>query len=82
MNKPIEPQIFVRPPETAGNPMRFQELLAQEKVEVPAFLQPAPPKFGNEDLDVARYTSHAFHRLEAEKLWPKAWQRRLTLGTS
>lgn len=74
MNKPIDPQIFVRPPETAGNPMRFQELLAQETVEVPAFLQPSPPRFGNEDLDVARYTSHAFHRLEAEKLWPKAWQ--------
>ena len=74
MNKPHEKQIFFHPPETAGDPMKFQQLLAQETVEVPAYLKSVPPNFGDEDLDVSRYTSHAFHRLEAEKLWPKAWQ--------
>jgi len=74
MNKPHEKQIFFHPPETAGDPSKFQQLLAQETVAVPAYLQSAPPNFGDEDLDVARYTSHAFHRLEAEKMWPKAWQ--------
>jgi len=69
-----EKQIVFRPPETAGDPLKFQQLLAHEKVPVPPYLQPSPPRFGDEDLSVARYTSHAFHRLEAERLWPKAWQ--------
>ena len=74
MNKPHEKQITFRPPETAGDPLKFQQLLAEETVPVPAYLQSSPPQFSDEDLDVARYTSHAFHRLEVEKLWPRAWQ--------
>ena len=74
MNKPNEAKIFINPPETAGDPMKFQELLKLETVEVPGYLASSPPDFGDEDLDVARYTSHAFHRLEAERMWPKAWQ--------
>ena len=74
MNKPHEKQITFRPPETAGDPLKFQQLLAEETVPVPPYLQSSPPQFSDEDLDVARYTSHAFHRLEVEKLWPKAWQ--------
>ena len=74
MNQPREQQIIFHPPETVGDPLKFQHLLAQETVPVPAYLQSVPPNFGNEDMAVARYTSREFHRLEAERLWPKAWQ--------
>lgn len=60
--------------ETAGDPQVFQRLLAQETVAVPAFLKPANPGFSDVDLPVWRYTSREFHRLEAEKMWPKVWQ--------
>lgn len=64
----------VLPPEDVGNPNLFQQLLKEEKVPVPDRLQPNHPGFTDEDLSVERYSSRWFHELEAEKLWPKAWQ--------
>jgi phenylpropionate dioxygenase-like ring-hydroxylating dioxygenase large terminal subunit len=57
-----------------GDPRAFQRLLAEETVPVPEFLNPTHPGFGDEDLPIWRYTAHSFHRLEAEKMWPKVWQ--------
>lgn len=74
MNNPKQPQFTVLPPEEAGDPNVFQQLLAQEKVPVPEFLKPHNPGFSDEDLSVERYNARWFHELEAEKLWPKAWQ--------
>lgn len=74
MNKPVEPQITVNPPEHVGDPLVFQRLLKEETVEVPDYLKPVPPGFSDEDLDAARYTSREFHRLEAERMWTKTWQ--------
>lgn len=74
MNKPVEPQITVNPPEHAGDPLVFQRLLKEETVDVPDYLKSVPPKLSNEDLDAARYTSREFHRLEAERMWTRTWQ--------
>jgi hypothetical protein len=74
MNKPVEPQFTVNPPETVGDPLVFQRLLKEETVPVPDYLESVPPKFTDEDLDVSRYTSREFHRLEAERMWTKTWQ--------
>jgi len=53
----------------------FQDLLDLEEVDVPAYLRENTcPYMGDEDLDVARYTSREFHELEKKKLWPKVWQ--------
>jgi nitrite reductase/ring-hydroxylating ferredoxin subunit len=57
-----------------GDPARFQTLLESETVPVPEFLASSFPDFGDEALPVERYTSYEFHRLEAERLWTKAWQ--------
>lgn len=74
MNKPQEREIAFNPPEHAGDPLVFQRLLKEETVPVPDYLKPASPNFSDEDLPASRYTSREFHRLEAERLWPKAWQ--------
>jgi phenylpropionate dioxygenase-like ring-hydroxylating dioxygenase large terminal subunit len=74
MNKPVEPQFTVNPPETVGDPLVFQRLLKEETVPVPDYLESVPPKFTDEDLDASRYTSREFHRLEAERMWTKTWQ--------
>jgi phenylpropionate dioxygenase-like ring-hydroxylating dioxygenase large terminal subunit len=74
MNKPVEIKFTVNKPETAGDPLVFQRLLKEETVDVPDYLKSVPPKFGNEDLATSRYTSRAFHHLEAERMWPKTWQ--------
>ena len=53
----------------------FQDLLDLEEVPVPAYLRENTcPYMGDEDLDVARYTSREFHEREKAKLWPKVWQ--------
>lgn len=53
----------------------FQDLLDLEEVDVPAYLRENTcPYMGDEDIDVARYTSREFHELEKKKLWPKVWQ--------
>lgn len=62
------------PPEDVGNPNLFQQLLKEEKVPVPEFLAPNPGQFTDEDLSTERYSARWFHELEAQKLWPKAWQ--------
>ena len=61
-------------PEAAPLPT-FQEILDQEKVEVPAHLRTtAWVDLGSEDIPIERYTSKAFYDLEMERLWPKVWQ--------
>lgn len=66
--------IVHRPQEHSGNPLKFQELLRQEKVPVPEFLKPSTPELGDEDLPASRYTSYEFHRLEAQRMWSRTWQ--------
>jgi phenylpropionate dioxygenase-like ring-hydroxylating dioxygenase large terminal subunit len=72
MSEPASPHLL--PQESAGNPMKLQELLAREAVAVAPHFQPQPWDGGDAPLDTARYTSREFHRREADKLWPKAWQ--------
>lgn len=74
MNNPNQPKFTVLPPEEVGDPNLFQELLKQEKVPVPEHLKPNNPGFVDDDLSTERYSARWFHELEAEKLWPKAWQ--------
>ncbi|MNZ29058.1 Biphenyl dioxygenase subunit alpha [compost metagenome] len=74
MNNPKHAKFTVLPPEEVGDPNLFQQLLKLETVPVPEHLQPNHPGFSDEDLSVDRYSSRAFHELEAEKLWTKAWQ--------
>jgi nitrite reductase/ring-hydroxylating ferredoxin subunit len=57
-----------------GDPLKFQQLLEMEKVPVPAFLKPSGAELGDTPLSTERYCSRDFHRLEAEKLWPRVWQ--------
>lgn len=73
MNKP-EDKFVLLPQENAGNPELFQALLKQETVPVPAHLASSYPGFSDEDLDTARYSSHAFHRKEVERMWSRTWQ--------
>lgn len=74
MNNPREKEFILHRQDEVGDPTLFQRLLEQETVPVPAHLAASNPGFGDEDLPVERYTSHEFHRLEAERLWPKVWQ--------
>lgn len=64
----------LRPQETAGNPMKLQELLASEQVPVAEHFQPRRWECGDAPLDAARYTTRSFHDREVAKLWPKVWQ--------
>ncbi|MEA3299662.1 MAG: aromatic ring-hydroxylating dioxygenase subunit alpha [Pseudomonadota bacterium] len=55
--------------------IRYQELLDQETVPVPAHLrQTRNPDIGTMRLDPANYTSAEQHRLEMAHLWMKTWQ--------
>lgn len=74
MSKQKQANYTVLPPEDAGDPNLFQELLKQEKVPVPERLQSNNPGFSDQDLSAERYSSYWFHELESEKLWPKTWQ--------
>lgn len=74
MNNPKHAKFTLLPPEVAGDPNLFQQLLKQESVPVPEFLKPNPPQFSDDDLPVERYSARWFHELEEQKLWPKAWQ--------
>jgi len=74
MNNPTYAKFTLLPPEEVGDPNLFQQLLEQESVPVPAFLKPNPQQFSDNDLSVERYSARWFHELEAQKLWPKAWQ--------
>lgn len=52
-----------------------QDLLDAETRAVPDVLRvDVHPDIGLDRVDAARYTSHAFHRLEVEKMWKKVWQ--------
>ncbi|MFC3608831.1 aromatic ring-hydroxylating oxygenase subunit alpha [Stutzerimonas tarimensis] len=74
MNNPNQLKFTVLPPEEVGDPNLFQTLLKQERVPVPEHLKPNNPGSTDEDLSTERYSARWFHRIEAEKLWPKAWQ--------
>lgn len=53
----------------------YQELLDQDTHPVPDVLRLESPRdLGNEDVPRTRYTSHAYHRLEVERLWKRVWQ--------
>lgn len=73
MNKPAD-KFELLPQEQGGDPSVFQNLLKQETVPVPDYLTPNYPGFGDQDLSTSRYASAEFHRLEAEKMWPRTWQ--------
>jgi phenylpropionate dioxygenase-like ring-hydroxylating dioxygenase large terminal subunit len=54
-----------------------QEILASDigpEIPAPLLEQSPPPSYGVEDLDVDRYLSPEFMRLEYEKLWSRVWQ--------
>lgn len=70
MNIPLR----LRPQEQAGNPHKLQELLAEETVPVPLSYQPTDWKSDDRPIDASRYTSQAFHDLEAQRLWLRVWQ--------
>lgn len=74
MNNPKHAKFTLLPPEEAGDPNLFQQLLKQESVPVPEFLKPNHVELSDDDLSVERYSARWFHELEAQKLWPKAWQ--------
>lgn len=53
----------------------YQDLLDRETVPVPeALREDTAPFLGSDDLDLARWTSRAFHELEVEKVWRRTWQ--------
>jgi phenylpropionate dioxygenase-like ring-hydroxylating dioxygenase large terminal subunit len=53
----------------------YQELLDTDTRPVPEVLRLESPRYlGSDDVDVAHYTSRAWHDLEAERLWPRLWQ--------
>ena len=55
--------------------MSYQDLLDTDTHEVPAVLRLESPKYlGSDDVDISRYTSRDWHRLEVEHIWRKAWQ--------
>jgi phenylpropionate dioxygenase-like ring-hydroxylating dioxygenase large terminal subunit len=63
----------------AGEPrsrgISYQALLDSDTREVPKVLRlEAPIAPGPQRVSAARYTSRAFHELEREKLWKRAWQ--------
>ena len=52
-----------------------QDVIAQDHSGVPAPLREESYEFlGDEDIAYDRYTSRAFARAEAERLWPRVWQ--------
>jgi phenylpropionate dioxygenase-like ring-hydroxylating dioxygenase large terminal subunit len=53
----------------------YQDLLKTDTKPVPDVLREERPEYlGSERIPVERYISQEFHRLEAEKLWPRVWQ--------
>ena len=55
----------------------YQEIIGKEaetEQVAPALLEESYHDLGSEDLSVDRYFSSEFHRLEAERLWPRVWQ--------
>ena len=55
--------------------LSYQQLLDTDTRPVPEVLRLESPRYlGSDDVDVAHYTSRAWHDLEAERLWPRLWQ--------
>ena len=55
--------------------MTYQELLDTDTREVPEVLRLEHPQYlGSEDVDISRYISRDWHRLEVDHLWRKVWQ--------
>jgi phenylpropionate dioxygenase-like ring-hydroxylating dioxygenase large terminal subunit len=53
----------------------YQQLLDTDTKPVPEVLRlESPADLGDADVDVARYTSRAWHDRETERLWPHVWQ--------
>lgn len=54
-----------------------QDILGREALtqRVPApLLEESQQDLGDDDIAMDRYTSHAFHRLEVERMWRRVWQ--------
>jgi phenylpropionate dioxygenase-like ring-hydroxylating dioxygenase large terminal subunit len=64
------------PPGVARSPgITYQELLDADTHPVPDVLRlDAPMYLGSEDIPKERYTTRAYHDLEVEHVWKKAWQ--------
>ncbi len=53
----------------------YQSVIASDRINAPAPLRESGYEWLDADeLDLARYSSEAFQRLEYEKLWPATWQ--------
>jgi phenylpropionate dioxygenase-like ring-hydroxylating dioxygenase large terminal subunit len=53
----------------------YTEILHRDSRTVPDHLMDeSPGYFGEDDIDIARYTTREFHELEKEKLWSRVWQ--------
>jgi phenylpropionate dioxygenase-like ring-hydroxylating dioxygenase large terminal subunit len=61
---------------TARSPgSSYQEIIGADRQPGTDVLRHEHPgRFGDQDIDVARYTSRAFHELEKEWLWSRVWQ--------
>lgn len=63
------------PGEARSPGISVQELLDQERVAVPDVLRKTRYDYmGSDPIPAERYTSHAFHELELEKMWTRVWQ--------
>ncbi|MBF7015251.1 aromatic ring-hydroxylating dioxygenase subunit alpha (plasmid) [Novosphingobium resinovorum] len=68
------PDADVPTPETHGGPT-WDELADRDSRAVPEYLRGnAQADLGTAPLDVARYVSPEFHKLECERMWPYVWQ--------
>lgn len=53
----------------------YTDILARDSRAVPEhMIRESPGYFGDEDIDVARYTSREWHELEKSGMWSKVWQ--------
>lgn len=65
----------LRPADVRAPGPSVQEVLRRDSRSVPDTLRDQSAVFlGDDDIDVARYTSQAFHDLEMERLWSRVWQ--------
>jgi phenylpropionate dioxygenase-like ring-hydroxylating dioxygenase large terminal subunit len=64
-----------RPGEARCPGLSWDDMLAAEKRPVPEHLKAHAYEFlGSAPLDIARYVSPEFFRLEVERMWPRVWQ--------
>lgn len=58
----------------SSGPSYTDILRGDSRAVAPAIVKEHPGYFGDEDVDVARYTSRQFHDREKSELWGKVWQ--------